>query len=132
MRKMFRYRIYPTKKQLHQLNETLEECRWLYNHLLEKRKEVYEQTGHGLTLYQQQTTFSLLKQQRPSLDRVHSQMLQNVAARVDLAFKAFFRRVRAQGQVHGFPPFKGQGGYDSFPFPQSGFSIPHDHPTCLS
>ena len=36
---MFQYRIYPTKQQVHKLNETLEECRWLYNHLLAKRKE---------------------------------------------------------------------------------------------
>jgi len=63
---------------------------------------------------------------------VHSQVLQNVAVRVDLAFKAFFRRVRAQAQERGFPRFKGQGRYDSFTFPQSGFSITHDQRVCLS
>jgi putative transposase len=36
---MFRYRLYPTKKQAQKLNAMLEECRWLYNHLLEKRRE---------------------------------------------------------------------------------------------
>src|SRR6266581_6086449 len=132
MRKMFQYRVYPTKKQLHKLNETLEECRWLYNHLLEKRKEVYEQTGQGLTLYQQQATFSPLKQQRPSLDRVHSQVLQNVAVRVDLAFKAFFRRCKEGASDPGFPRFKGKGRYDSFTFPQSGFSITHDNRVVIS
>ena len=49
MRKMFQYRIYPTKKQETRLNETLEECRWLYNHLLAQRTITYEQTGKGLT-----------------------------------------------------------------------------------
>jgi putative transposase len=39
MRKMFQYRIYPTKRQETKLNETLEERRWLYNHLLAERKE---------------------------------------------------------------------------------------------
>lgn len=66
MRKMFQYRIYPTKKQETLLRETLEECRWLYNHLLEKRKEAYEQDDKGLTLYQQQATYTTLKQERPS------------------------------------------------------------------
>jgi len=132
MRKMFQYRIYPTKKQLHRLNETLEECRWLYNHLLEKRKETYEQTGKGLSLYQQQATFSILKAERPSLDTVHSQVLQNVAVRVDLAFKAFFRRLREHAEESGYPRFKGKGRYDSFTFPQSGFSITHDNQVCLS
>jgi len=128
---MFQYRIYPTKKQERKLNETLEECRWLYNHLLEKRKETYEQTGLSLTLYGQQSTFPILKQERPSLDRVHSQVLQHVAVRVDLAFKAFFRRLRA-GETPGYPRFRGRDRYDSFTFPQSGFSLTHDRRVTLS
>src|SRR6266487_3412646 len=123
MHKMFRYRVYPTKKQERKLNETLEECRWLYNHLLGKRKNAYEQTGKGLSLYQQINTFPVLKQERPPLSGVHSQILQNVAVRVDLAFKAFFRRIREHAQESGFPRFKGKKRYDSFTFPQSGFSI---------
>ncbi|MFL5704132.1 MAG: helix-turn-helix domain-containing protein [Ktedonobacteraceae bacterium] len=86
---MFQYRIFPTKKQAQKLNETLDECRRLYNHLLENRKHAYEQTGKGLSCYEQQATYPLLKQQRPTLEHVHSQVLQNVAVRLDLAFKAF-------------------------------------------
>lgn len=132
MYKMFQYRIYPTKKQAHKLNETLEECRWLYNHLLEKRKETYEQEGISLSLYQQQETFSILKQERPPLKEVHSQVLQNVAVRVDLAMQAFFRRCKEHAEKPGFPRFKGYGRYDSFTFPQSGFSITHDNRVVLS
>src|SRR5712691_252949 len=131
MRKMFQYRIYPTKKQLHKLNDTLEECRWLYNHLLEKRKSTYEQEGISFSLYQQHATFPVLKAERPSLKDVHSQVLQQVAMRVDLAFKAFFRRCKT-GEKPGFPRFKGHGRYDSFTFPQSGFSITHDNRVTLS
>jgi putative transposase len=122
MLKMFQYRLYPTKKQETKLNETLEECRWLYNHLLAERKAVYEQTGRGLTLYQQQATFPILKQERPSLASVHSQVLQNVAVRLDLAFKAFFRRCKA-GENPGYPRFKGKNRYDSFTYPQFGFKL---------
>jgi putative transposase len=146
MRKTFQYRIFPTKQQVKKLEATLEECRWLYNHLLEKRKTAYAQTGKGLSLYQQQATFPILKQERPSLNAVHSQILQNVAVRVDLALKAFFRRVREHALEPGFPRFKGKGRYDSFTFPQSGFSIvsvvsvprtasrtaSHDERVCLS
>jgi putative transposase len=131
MLKMFQYRIYPTKKQEKKLNETLEECRWLYNHLLEMRKTVYERDGISLTCFQQQYTFPVLKQERPSLSTVHSQILQNVAVRVDLAFKAFFRRCKA-GEKPGYPRFKGYGRYDSFTFPQSGFSLTHDDRVTLS
>jgi putative transposase len=128
---MFQYRIYPTKKQEQKLNETLEECRWLYNHLLAKRRDAWEQEGKSFSLYQQQETFSTLKQEHPSLKGVHSQVLQNVAVRIDLAFKAFFRRAQA-GEKPGYPRFKGKGRYDSFTFPQSGFSITHDDRVCLS
>jgi hypothetical protein len=52
---------------------------------LEQGKTAYEQEGKSLSLSQQQETFSVLKQQRPSLKSVHSQVLQNVAVRIDLA-----------------------------------------------
>jgi len=119
---MFQYRLYPTKKQEKKLNETLEECCWLYNHLLAQREQVYEQTGKGLTLYQQHATYPILKQERPSLNTVHSQVLQNVAVRLDLAFKAFFHRCKA-GEDPGYPRFKGTGRYDCFTYPQFGFKI---------
>ncbi len=131
MRKLFQYRIFPTKRQAQKLNEALDECRWLYNHLLEKRKNAYEQTGKGLSCYEQQSTYSILKQERPTLERVHSQVLQNVAVRIDLAFKAFFRRCKA-GEKPGFPRFRSKDRYDSFTYPQSGFSLTHDDRVTLS
>ncbi len=128
---MFQYRIYPTRKQLHKLDETLDECRWLYNHLWEMRKHAYAQTGKGLSCYEQQSTDPILTQERPTLERAHSQVLQNVAVRIDLAFKAFFRRCKA-GENPGYPRCRGRDRYDSFTFPQSGFSITHDDRVTLS
>jgi putative transposase len=46
-------------------------------------------------------------------------VLQNVQVRVDLAFNAFFRRVRA-GEKPGYPRFKGPGRYASLTYPQYG------------
>ncbi len=131
MLKMFQYRMYPSKKQATKLNEALDECRWLYNHLLEMRKNAYEQEGKGLTCYGQQSTYPILKQERPTLEHVHSQVLQNVAVRIDLAFKAFFRRCKA-GENPGYPRFRGRDRYDSFTFPQSGFSLSHENRVTLS
>ncbi len=45
--------------------------------------------------------------------------------RVDLAFKAFFRRVKAR-ENSGYPRFKGKGRYDSFTYPQYGFKLDGD------
>jgi transposase, IS605 OrfB family, central region len=122
MRKTFRYRIYPTKKQIRIMNQWLEECRWLFNHFLAERKEAWEQEQRSINYHAQATSLPTLKKQRPSLASVHSQVLQNVAVRIDLAFKAFFRRVKA-GEKPGYPRFRGKGRYDSFTFPQSGFSL---------
>ena len=128
VRKSFQYRLFPTKRQARSMQATLEECRWLYNHLLEQRKTAYEDRQEALRLYDQQATFTALKAARPSLATVHSQVLQNVAVRLDLAFKAFFRRVKA-GETPGYPRFRGVGRYDSFCYPQSGFSLNADEQT---
>jgi putative transposase len=42
--------------------------------------------------------------------------------RLDLAFKAFFRRVKA-GEQPGYPRFRGRDRYDSFCYPQSGYAL---------
>jgi len=104
------------------MNQWLEECRWLFNHFLAERKEAWKQGQKSLSLYEQHASLPALKEQRPSLADVHSQVLQNVAVRVDLAFKAFFRRIKA-GEKPGYPRFRGKGRYDSFTFPQSGFNL---------
>ena len=122
MLKTFQYRIYPTKSQIAKLEQTLNECRWLYNHFLEQRKTSWEQEQKSLSLFKQHTTLKQLKQERPSLNSVHSQVLQNVGVRIDLAFKAFFRRVKA-GEKPGYPRFKGINRYHSFTYPQSGFKV---------
>jgi putative transposase len=120
MRKTFQYRIYPTKKQLTLLENTLEQCRLMYNHLLEMRKQSWELEKKGLSLYDQIGTFKILKQRVPELNTVHSQVYQDVARRIELAYQAFFRRVK-RGEKPGYPRFHGRGRYTSFTYPQSGF-----------
>ena len=64
------------------------------------------------------------KKNFPELTKIHSQVLQNVAVRVELAFQSFFRRVKA-GETPGFPRTKSES-YDSFTYPQTGFSVGDD------
>lgn len=122
MRKTFKYRLNPTKAQRTKLNQTLELCRKVYNDTLALRKDSWEQEQKSLSLYDTNKVLTGWKAERPELRDVHSQVLQNVQERVDLAFKAFFRRVKA-GDKPGFPRFKGYGRYDSFTFKQSGFKL---------
>lgn len=105
--------------------QTLRECRGLYNHLLAERRDTFEETGNGISLYSQINRFKKLKEESPALREVHSQVLQNVAVRIDLAFKSFFRRVKA-GEKPGYPRFRSATRYDSFTYPQSGFRVKGD------
>ena len=122
VRKSFQFRLCPTKKQAKALQAQLDECRWLYNELLSQRKLAHEELEISLSKYQQSMLLPLLKDERPSLTQVHSQVLQNVVDRLDKAFQAFFRRCKA-GEKPGFPRFRGMHRYNSFCFPQSGFSL---------
>src|SRR5579885_2161135 len=117
MRKTFKYRLYPNQQQQRLLERQLEECRWLYNDLLAARRDAWEQRQEALRLYDQQATLPALKAARPALAEVQSQVLQNVAVRIDLAFQAFFRRVKA-GEKPGYPRFRGTGRYASLTYPQ--------------
>jgi len=94
MIKIFKYRIYPTKKQVRIMSQWLEECRWLHNYFLEERRKAWEERKESLSYHKQAKELPELKKKRPSLTIVYSQVLQNVAVRVDLAFKHFFRRVK--------------------------------------
>ena len=114
-----KYRLKPTKKQAHLLEDQLEECRCLYNHFLEQRKQGWEERQESLTYYGQKATLPHLKAYCPELNNIHSQVLQDVAMRIDLAFKAFFRRCKT-GEKPGYPRFRGYGRYDSMTFPQYG------------
>jgi putative transposase len=122
MRKTFKYRIYLQNGQRRILNTMLEECRWVYNQTLEAREFAYKnRTTCGL--YDTQAMLPNWKATRPSLKLVHSQVLQNVQVRVDLAFQAFFRRVKEGAEEVGYPRFKGKGRYDSITYPQYGNGV---------
>lgn len=122
VRKSFQFRLRPTKKQARILQGQLDECRWLYNELLEQRKLGFEELGITLSKYQQCAFLPILKEDRKSLEQVHSQVLQNVIDRLDKAFLGFFRRCK-KGEKPGFPRFRGIHRYNSFCYPQNGFKL---------
>ncbi len=118
MLKTFKYRLYPTKPQQKALNSALRDCCWLYNQMLEQRKTAYETDKTSIRCFDQINQIPVLKNTtRPSLKLVHSQVLQNVAQRLDLGMQAFFRRTK-RGEKPGYPRFRPFQRYDSITFPQ--------------
>lgn len=123
MRKAFKYRIYLLNGQRRILEQQLEECRWVYNETLAYRKQAYEEEQRTANWYETKRQLPVWKVTKPTLKLVHSQVLQNVTERVDLAFKAFFRRVKEGAEEVGFPRFKGFGRYDSLTYAQYGNGV---------
>lgn len=119
---VLKYRVYPTAAQETFLLRTLDTCRRVYNRLLSWREAAYEVGQQTPSRYDQQKAFPHWTEDCPELRNVHSQVLQNVAVRVDLAFRAFFRRVKA-GEKPGYPRYKGRGVYDSITYPQWGNGV---------
>jgi len=107
----------PTKAQETALSETLDICRQVYNSLVTERTALYKTQGKSLSRNTQNNHIAQWKASHPELKGVHSQVLQNVSERVELAFQAFFRRVKS-GEKPGYPRYKGRGTYDSLTFPQ--------------
>ncbi len=126
MRKIYKFRLYPTKPQIRQMERSLEVCRHVYNRTLAERKQVYEETGKTLSKYTLNNLLPQWKAENPEYNEVFSQTLQEVQEHVDLAFKHFFRRVK-NGEKPGYPRFKGKGWYDSFTYPQMGFKLKNNH-----
>ncbi len=58
MRKAYKFRLYPTKKQEEKLFWTLNRCRELYNAALSERKDAYRMAGKSISYY---LTFRLLQ-----------------------------------------------------------------------
>jgi len=104
------------------LQKQLDGCRWLYNELLEQRILSHEELDVSLSKYHQLMFLPELKRENPDLDQIHSQVLQNIVDRLDKAFQSLFRRLKA-GEKPGFPRFRGFHRYNSFCYPQSGFSV---------
>ena len=126
MEKALNYRLFPTKHQAGLLQIQLDECRWLYNKLLEERRDSWENEQRGLSYFKQCVRIKELKCEHPSLRNAYSQVLQNVADRLDKAFQAFFRRVKA-GEKPGYPRFKSYDRYNSFTYTQFGFGMNDSH-----
>ncbi|HZU66338.1 MAG TPA: transposase [Ktedonobacteraceae bacterium] len=123
MRKAFKYRLYPNKEQERTLFWTLARCREVYNAALSERRDAYKMAGKSISYYHQKRDLPEIKGiLREEYQQIHSQVLQDVLLRLDRAFKAFFRRV-ATGEKPGSPRFQGRNRYNSFTYPQGGYSL---------
>src|SRR6476660_4087031 len=119
VRKTFKYKLKPTLEQERELGRALGLCRWLYNTALEQRIIAYQRCHVSVSRFAQEAELKDIRVAMPEYAAIHSHVLQDVLARLDKTYQAFFRRVKA-GEKAGFPRFKGRNRFHSFTFKEYG------------
>jgi len=119
VRKTYQEKLKPTPAQERELERVLWRCRTLYNTALEQRITLWRQRGVSLTRYSQEAELKALRADLPDYAASHSHVLQDVLARLDTTYQAFFRRL-ANGEKPGFPRFHGRDRYHSFTYKEYG------------
>jgi putative transposase len=118
-RKTYKEKLRPTPVQERELERVLWHCRTLYNVALEQRITAWQRCHISLTRYQQEAELKAIREQFPEYAAIHSHVLQDVLARLDKTYRAFFRRL-ANGEHPGFPRFQGCSRYHSFTYKEYG------------
>ncbi|MFD7707490.1 RNA-guided endonuclease InsQ/TnpB family protein [Streptomyces sp. NPDC059786] len=135
MIRAYKFLLRPTARQAVALGEMLRDHCSLYNGALQERRDAYRHTSKTSITYGDQS--AQLKEIRAfdpeRQGRWSFSSQQATLRRLDKAFGAFFRRVRA-GRTPGYPRFKGAGHFDTVTFPRDGDgcrwdSTPHDPQT---
>ncbi len=128
----YKFILYPNKTQINKIGYILDLSHNLYNAMLEQRKMAYELNKYfyenlKVDYNTQSVELSKLKKEFPEYKNVYSQVLMNVADRLDKAYNNFFRRINEKNNGKkikaGFPRFKSKFNYRSITYTQSGFNI---------
>ena len=133
MRTSYQYRLKPNKEQREKIDNTFLLLRHQYNYQLAQRFDWYEQNRCSVdrcplvcylpelaerpSRYSQQASLKQLKIDRPWYKEIHSQVLQQVPKKVEIAFDRWLKG-DANGKKSGRPRFKGAGQYKTFTYPQ--------------
>ncbi|MEV8564553.1 transposase [Streptomyces sp. NPDC051322] len=132
MIRAYKFLLRPTVAQTIALGEMLRDHCSLYNGALQERRDAYRHPSKTTLRYREQSAqlreiraFDPERQGRWSFSSQQSTL-----RRLDKAFAAFFRRVKA-GETPGYPRFRGVSWFDTVEFPKDGdgcrfISTPHD------
>jgi putative transposase len=108
----YKYRLYPNTDQRQTLNHTLETHRQVYNAALQERRDAWKRCGVSVRYTDQANQLKDIRSFDDDVAGCNFSSLQQTLRRLDKAFEAFFRRVKA-GEKPGYPRFKGQGWFKS-------------------
>src|SRR6267143_963965 len=113
MMRAFRFRLYPSSRQVAMMLRALEASRRLWNDALAHRKTGWERGRQPTSYNLQASMLTSEREQDTPLSGLYSQVGQDILRRLDKAFKAFFSH-RAR-----YPRFKRFTASGSFTYPQA-------------
>ncbi len=93
--------------------------RHLYNTALELRVTAWQRARVSLSRYQQEAALKDIRAAFPEYAAIHSHVLQDVLARLEKTYQAFFRRLKS-GEKAGFPRYQGRDRWHSFTYKEFG------------
>ncbi|WP_406422663.1 transposase [Streptomyces sp. NBC_00873] len=135
MIRAYKFLLRPTAGQEAALRAMLADHCSLYNGALQERRDAYRHSSKtGIKYGDQSAQLKEIRAVDPGRQgRWSFSSQQATLRRLDKAFQAFFRRVKA-GLTPGYPRFKGVGHFDTVIFPKDGDgcrwdSAPHDRQT---
>ena len=109
----YKYKLYKSKRNK-VINTLLKEACFVWNHCLAIQKRYYSLFGKYVNANRMKTHFA----KRYKMNTMHSQSVQEVIERLDLAYKRFFERKAKRP-----PKFKKAGEFSSIVYKQGGFVL---------
>jgi len=106
MEKAYRFRLYPTNEQEMLIRKTFGCVRYVYNHYLDKRRAIYQDTGTAFAYKQCSADLTRLKKKYPWLKEPDSIALQASLEHLQTAYDNFFKALERGDRNWGFPVFK--------------------------
>ncbi|MDR6413487.1 transposase [Pseudarthrobacter sulfonivorans] len=106
MIRTYKFRMDPTAKQEASLVAMLDDFRFLYNAALEDRKYMWERHRINVTVRTQDAQLKEIRADNPDYERWSAAAESQTVLRLDKAFQAFFRRIKAGAKRVGYPRYK--------------------------
>ena len=101
----YRVKLYPSRQAHHLLDDTMADQARLYNAALEHRREAWRKGRNSVSFVDQSRELTGVRQDDPRFAALNRTIQVGTLRRLDKAYKAFFRRVKA-GEKPGYPRFK--------------------------
>jgi len=96
--KALKVRIYPNKTQQKKIDTTINCCRFVRNHMIERNRKLYDRRKEHLNYNAMQNLLPGMKKYLPWLAEADSQALKYACRQVDDAYQRFFKKLSGHPQ----------------------------------